>query len=333
MEVWGRIRAATAAAVAASEAAEQQFKAAQTSVGAAVIRAWLIRQENLAQAELATKAEKLAQDTAAALEDRFRSGQAGNPTSSLGAQVRLARSDAATAAAARQEREQAARQAERALAELCGKYPAAGKSGTAGFPSMNSRPPAGLPSQLLLRRPDILAAERKFAAQQSRILEAKRALFPRLSLSASGGGSSNALRQVLQSDYGIWSLGGQVVENILTGGQVKTEIAKRRTQEKEALTELQKTVLAAFREVEDALDAESTLAQREAAISEATKLAAEADTEARNDFRQGLGDILTVLQAQQRSIQTESSLLTLKRLRLENRVQLHQALGGDFSIH
>jgi outer membrane protein, multidrug efflux system len=333
LDLWGRIRAGTAAAVAAKEAADQDFRAAQASVGAAVVRAWLVRQENLAQANLATKAEQLANDTAQALEERFRSGQDQNGAGSLGAQVRLARSDAATAAASRLEREQAARQAERALAELCGSYPAA-KNAKASptFPTTDARPPAGLPSELLLRRPDILAAERRLAAQQARMKEAKRAIFPRLSLTANAGGSSNALRDVLNSDFGIWSLGGNVVQSILTGGQVRSEIAKRTAEESEALGTLQKTVLGAFREVEDALDAESTLASREAAVAEASKLATEADTEARNDFRQGIGDILTVLQAQQRAIQAESSLLTLKRLRLENRVQLHQALGGNFSV-
>jgi outer membrane protein, multidrug efflux system len=84
--------------------------------------------------------------------------------------------------------------------------------------------------------------------------------------------------------------------------------------------------------VESALEAESLLRRREAALAEAVRLASEADTEARANFRQGLGDLLTVLATQQRAIQARSALATARRLRLDNRVALHLALGGDFEV-
>ncbi len=330
IDLWGRIRAATGAAVAVAQAAEADFKAAQASVGASVVRAWLLVKEHRLQAELAGRAEAAAQDTAKALEERFRAGQE-QAGGSLGAQLRLARADAASAAATRTERELAMRQGQRALEELCGVFPKAEKMLGAGeLPILKKRPPAGVPSELLLRRPDILAAERRYAAQGLRRKEAKLAVFPRLNLVASLGGSSEALRSVLASDYGIWSLGGGVVQSVLTGGQVPAELGKRKDQEEESLSRLQKTVLGAFREVEDALDADQALAAQEQSLAEATRLASEADSEARADFKRGLGDILTVLQSQQRAIQAETALWSVRRARLENRVQLHLALGGDF---
>lgn len=161
--------------------------------------------------------------------------------------------------------------------------------------------------------------------------EARLAPFPRLSLTGSTGTSAEALKNVLNSDFGVWSLGGSVVQNILTGGQVQAEITRRTSQEQEALAGLQKTVLNAFSEVEQALDNESTLRSREAALREAERLAAEADSEARANYRNGLGDILTVLQTQSRLVQARSQLASVQRLRLDNRVALHLALGGGFS--
>ena len=160
--------------------------------------------------------------------------------------------------------------------------------------------------------------------------EAKRAVFPSLTLTGSMGTSTAALGKLLSSDFGVWNLGAKIFEPILTGGLVPAEISKRKAEESEALAGLQKTVLRAFAEVETALENEQILRRREESLAEAARLATEADAEARANFRQGLGDILTVLATQQRAIQSRSALASVRYLRLDNRVALHLALGGDF---
>ncbi len=110
------------------------------------------------------------------------------------------------------------------------------------------------------------------------------------------------------------------------------EIRRRGAEQDEALALLQKAVLKAFGEVEEALQLEGILREREVALEEALRLAAEADTEARANYRQGIGDILTVLATQNRALQAKSQLTLVRRLRLDNRVALHLALGGDFVI-
>jgi outer membrane protein TolC len=192
--------------------------------------------------------------------------------------------------------------------------------------------PTGLPSELLQRRPDILAAERRFAAQGMRQREAKRAVFPRLALTGSNGTNTDALKNLLASDYGVWSLGAGVTQTIFTGGQVLAEIRRRGAEQNEAQAALQKTVLQAFGEVEEALQLEGILGRREEALAESLRLAAEADTEARANYRQGIGDILTVLATQNRALQAKAQLVLVRRLRLDNRIALHLALGGDFRV-
>ena len=331
IDVWGRIRASTGAAVAAAEAAAMEHQAARVSLAAQVARAWFARIEAREQEEVARLALAATADTREALEERFRSGQAGDQ-GSLGAQLRLARSDEASARAALEQRREASARAARALELLLGRYPAGRAEGPASLPALPGPPPAGLPSELLQRRPDVLAAERRFAVQGMRQKEAWRAIFPRLSLTGSGGTNTDALTNLLASDYGVWNLGAGVVQTIFTGGQVISEIRRRGAEQDEALAALQKTVLTSFGEVEEALQLESILRRREAALDEAFRLASEADTEARANYRQGIGDILTVLATQNRALQARSQLVLVRRLRLDNRVALHLALGGDFEV-
>lgn len=332
LDIWGRYRAATGAAVAATEAAEQDARAARAAIAAQVARAWFALIEANEQEALALEAIKAVEDTEKSLEERFRAGQAGDQ-GGLGAQLRLARSDVESAKAALQQRREAQGQAARALELLMGRYPQGERHRSDRLPVLTAPPPAGLPSELLQRRPDIIAAERRLAVQGMRRKEAFRALWPSIKLTGSAGTSTDSLTSLLNSDFGVWSFGAKVTEPILTAGRATAELSKRGSEEAEALASLQKTVLTAFGEVENALASEQLLRSREAALTEATRLASEADAEARANFRQGLGDILTVLSTQQRAIQTRSALATIRRLRLDNRVALHLALGGDFRVH
>ncbi|HEX2749582.1 MAG TPA: efflux transporter outer membrane subunit [Verrucomicrobiales bacterium] len=331
LDIWGRYRAGKSAAIAAYQGAAQDERAAQAAIAAQVARAWFALIEASEQVDLAGEAMKAYQDTQESLEQRFRTGQAGDQ-GGLGAQLRLARSDIESARSVLEQRREAQGQAARALEILLGRYPQGDRHKSDRLPALTSPPPAGLPSELLQRRPDVLAAERRFAAQGMRQKEARRAVFPSLTLTGSLGTSTSALSKILTSDFGVWSFGAKVFEPILTGGLVPAEVQKRKAEESEALATLQKTVLKAFSEVENALEAEQLLRRREESLVEATRLAMEADSEARADFRRGLGDILTVLTTQQRAIQARSSLAAVRRLRLDNRVSLHLALGGDFRL-
>jgi multidrug efflux system outer membrane protein len=332
LDIWGRYRAGTSAAIAATQGAEQDERAARASIAAQVARAWLALIEANEQADLAAQAIKAYQDTETALDERFRTGQAGDQ-GGIGAQLRLARSDIQSARAILEQRREVQGQAARALELLLGRYPQGDRRRDDRLPALTSSPPAGLPSELLQRRPDILAAERRFAAQGMRQKEARRALWPSISLTGSLGTSTDALGKLLSSEFGVWSFGAKLAEPILTGGLIPAELRKREAEQSEALATLQKTVLNAFGEVENALEAEQLLRRREESLVEATRLATDADIEARANFRQGLGDILTVLVTQQRSIQSRSALALVRRLRLDNRVALHLALGGDFKVH
>ncbi|MEZ5383948.1 MAG: efflux transporter outer membrane subunit [Prosthecobacter sp.] len=327
LDLWGRIRAGKSAAYAQGEAAEADARAARASIAASVARAWFALAEAQLQLQLAKETQAANEATAKAVRERFK---AGDDRQGAASQLRIADSDVANSRAIVSEREQQLESAKRQLEVLLGRYPSGRIAGNARLPSPGGMPPAGLPSELLQRRPDVLAAERRFAATGKSLSEARRAVFPRLSLTGSGGTNTRELGQLLNSDFAVWQIAANAIQPIFAGGRIRAETDIRRADEKEALATLQKTVLDAFSEVETALANERHLASREQALNEAVRLAREADQSARADYAQGLGDLLTVLTAQTRLLQTRAQLITVQRLRLENRVNLHLALGGDY---
>jgi outer membrane protein TolC len=140
------------------------------------------------------------------------------------------------------------------------------------------------------------------------------------------------LSDILDSSFGIWSIAGRAVQPILTGGALQSQLEARTADEKEALANLQQIVLRGFGEVETALAADTYLVDRERALEDAYAMAEDGAKSAERDFALGTGDVLTLLAAQTRRIDLAVQRLMLRRLRLDNRVNLHLALGGDYRI-
>ena len=329
IDLWGKIRAGRSAALGELQASGYDLHAARISLGAQIAKAWFALGEANEQIEIAKKALRIREDTETAVRDRF--GRALDGEGGTASQVRLAQTDVATAKANvalwEGEREHALRQ----LELLVGRYPEGRNLSVKGLPGLPRRPPAGLPSELLLRRPDILAAERRLAASGRRVDEARLAKYPSFSLSGSLGTTTESLDRVLDSSFGVWSFGAGLVQPILTGGRLTEQQRIQESDERAALGDLQQTVLTAFGEVEQALVAEAYLARRTKALEDAIKLALEAAKSAEQDYVDGSGDFLTRLLAESRTIEVAGQLVGMKRIQLNNRVNLHLALGGSFS--
>jgi NodT family efflux transporter outer membrane factor (OMF) lipoprotein len=330
LDVWGRIRAGQSAALGDLQAESYQRRAAQMSLAGQVAKAWFALGEANEQIRLAQAAIAVRSKTVQSMRERF--AEALVDEGGLASQVRLAETDLATSEASlsrwQAERERALRQVEL----LVGRYPQGADLTAGGLPAAPTHPPAGLPSELLLRRPDILAAERRFAAAGKRRESARLARFPSFSLTGSKGTNTDSLHQVLDSRFGVWSLAGGVVQPILSGGRLREEERIAGYDERIALRELQQVVLKGFGEIEQSLVAEKYYAQREAAVAKSAALAREAAQAAIQDFADGAIDALTLLSAQDRQVQTSFQLAELRRMRLDNRVNLHLALGGDFNL-
>jgi len=327
-DIWGRVRAGESAALAEWQAGGQQYRAARASLAAQVCKAWFALAEAKEQWALANEALEIRKKTEESVRERFEMNMQAQGGSA--SQLRLAQTDVALAKADLSSRQGLVESATRQVELLVGRYPSAQLAGRSQLPKSPSAPPSGLPSELLLRRPDVLAAERRYAATIKRVKEAKLAAFPSFKLTGSGGTNTDALTNILNSNFGVWSLGASATQYLLTGGQVRGEIRIRKSETREALSKLHQTVLQAFGEVEQALAAERWLERREREMHEALLLAREASKAAEDDYRDGNGDVLTLFVAQSRRIQLESRFISLRRLRLVNQVDLHLALGGGF---
>lgn len=218
--------------------------------------------------------------------------------------------------------------ARRRLEVLLGRYPAAWIETAEALPPLPAPLPAGLPSELLARRPDLIGALNRLKAAGLRVEEARATLLPSIQLTASGGVSSEALSQLLDPASLFWSVTGGLVQPILNGRRLRNEIRFNEAQVEELLASYRTTVLTALREVEDALTTEISLREQERRLAEAVR-EAEASLElSKHAFRTGTPDPFSLLESLDNRLATQSAHLTVRRVLLSNRISLYLALGG-----
>lgn len=324
IDLWGKLSAAQAAALANLQASQATYRGARQSLAAQTAKAYFAAIEAKRQVELAQATYSNNKTSAEQIETRYERGV----RSSL--DLRISLTDLATAEDRLHQRQQQYNATVRQLEVLLGRYPSGTFQISDALPTVPNAVPGGLPADLISRRPDLVAAERRFAASKSNHTAAKRSRYPSISLTASGGTSSGALGDLLNGDYSVWNLVGNLTQPLFQGGRIQGNINLTKAQSDEALATYAQTVLQAYAEVENTLTDENLLAQRLRALETATEQALEARRLAEDRYNRGLTDLITMLQTQRTAYQTESQLITVQRLRLNARIDLHLALGGGF---
>lgn len=327
VDLWGKAKAGTEAAIADAEAQAQADRALRSSLAAQVTKAWLAVAETNEQVALAERNVKSRDESTTLVLERFERAIAEDGGSA--AQVRLSETELSSAKSDLESRKGERERALRQLELLLGRYPSGNVAAAARLPKLPAPPPTGLPSELLLRRPDLLEAERRLAAAGRRKDESVKALYPSISLTGSLGTTTDQLEKILSSSAGVWSLGGSLAQPIFQGGRLRGGIEQADAAEREAVANLQRVTLDAFGEVEQSLITELYLRRQAAELEQSVNLASDAAERANEEFRNGTGGVLTYLASQNQEIQASSALATVRRLLLDNRVNLHLALGGD----
>lgn len=221
-------------------------------------------------------------------------------------------------------------QLEHAIAILVGKPPA-----DLSIASVDSRDvlpvvPVAVPSQLLERRPDISAAERRMAAANASIGVAQAAYYPTLSLSATGGLSASTLARWLSLPDRIWSLGSSLAGTVFDGGLRAANKAQAVATYDQTVANYRQTVLTAFQEVEDNLAATRVLEQESVVQNDALHSAREALSLVNNRYRAGTAALLDVLTAQTAAYTAENTTLTIMGRQYTAAITLIKALGGGW---
>lgn len=190
---------------------------------------------------------------------------------------------------------------------------------------------AGVPSEVLQRRPDVLQAERQLQAANANIGAARAAFFPSISLTASAGTTSNALSRLFDGGTGFWSFMPQLHIPIFEGGRNRANLKVSEVERDIAVAEYEKAIQAAFRDVADSLAQRGTLDDQlraQTALVEASE-----DTQALSNarYRRGVDSFLNVLDAQRSLYSAQQDLITLVQTRNSNHIALYKALGGGWN--
>ncbi len=324
VDLWGRVRRSFEAAQAQAEASVSDYQNVLLTLTADVaVNYFLIRSLD---SEIATlrRTVELRSESVSILNDRFIIGTISEMDVAR-AKTELASSKSELVDITRQRAETL-----NALALLCGKpassFEMAESTSTASPPTV----PAGLPSSLLERRPDIASAERNLAARNAQIGAAKAAYFPVLNLTGQAGYLSSKADSLFTADSRIWSIGPGIALPLFTGGRTAAQVKQAEAIYHETLAGYRETVLTAFKEVEDSL-AQITLRNEQACVqAEAVTSAGRAAELAKAQYEAGTITYLEVVDAERTLLQQERLRVQIEGQRFAAGVRLIKALGGGW---
>ncbi|HEC44924.1 MAG TPA: efflux transporter outer membrane subunit [Bacteroides sp.] len=325
MDFWGKYRRATQAARAELIASEYGYQTVQLSLISGVADLYfqlLGLQASLEISERTWETRKVALEI---IQERYNKGII--PELDLN----QAQIQEAIAAGAIPFYERLVSQTENALSTLVGLNPRAVEYGPLRELIESPDIPAGLPSELLERRPDVLAAEQLFYAQTARIGVAQAMRFPSISLTAGLGAVSTDLSSFSAGSNLAWSLGGGIVGPIFNFGKNKRRVEVEHQRAEQSLFAYEETVLQAFREVEDALIEIETLNRELEAVNRRVIAAVNAATLSEARYNGGQTSYLEVLESDRQMFNAELAAAETYQLHLNSYVKLYKALGGGWA--
>ncbi|HPF45706.1 MAG: efflux transporter outer membrane subunit [Alphaproteobacteria bacterium] len=325
VDLWGKLSASAANARSNYEVAKYDFYGARLSLAAQVAQAWFDVIEANQQLDLSRSTVKNYERATGIIRDRFEKGL------SSGLDLRLSITSLEAAKATEKQRETDHRLAMRRLELFAGRYPAANIDVSGEIPADLDDVPVGVPLDLLERRPDLQSAKARLFAAGYRAQVAEKALLPSISITARGSNTSEEFGDLLKFDNIFWNLVGGITQPIFQGGQLRYAAKAEQLNFEAQKQNYAQTLLRAFKEVEDALDYDRSLAARVEHIEIAAQNAVAAEEVALEQYSQGLITISTLLQSQRSSLTQQSQLLNIKKQRINNRISLYLSLGGDFT--
>ena len=328
LDFFGRVKSLNDAALASYLATDEARQAAQISLVAQVAQAWFTERAYAEQYALAQQTYDARARTYKLTQQRAEVGA----SSRLDLRSNETLMETARASALTLARQRA--QAENALTLLVGQPSATAAGGNAGAMPTDaqidalSAVPAGLPSDLLTRRPDIRAAEQRLKSANANIGAARAAFFPRISLTAAIGATSPTLAGLFDSGTGSWSFAPQLALPIFDAGRNRANLTLTEVRKNIAVADYEKTIQTAFREVADALAARDYLGEQVAAQRAVQDAQADRLKLLQLRFDNGVASSLDVLDAQRELFSAQQSLVQARLLRTTSAIDLYRALGG-----
>jgi len=323
-DLWGRLRSSVEAANAGAAASQADLASARLSAQGELAIDYFSLREADAEIGLLRATVEGYERSLQITQNRYAAGVIAK-TDVLQAQTQLANTRADLAALQGQRA-----RLEHAIAVLIGKPPASFTLAPIKFNLRLPEIPPGMPSQLLERRPDVAAAERRMAQANARIGVAQAAYFPTLSLTGNGGFASSSLSTLFDVSSRTWSLGAGLGMTLLDFGARGAQVDITRAAYDEAVADYRQTVLDAFQEVEDNIATTHWLADEMRIQIEATRLARENVVLTTNQYKAGLVSFVNVALAQASQLNEERQAVILVGRRMSATVALIRAVGGTW---
>jgi outer membrane protein, multidrug efflux system len=324
-DLWGRLRYGRNAAQESYGSVRADFEFARQSLAANTAKTWFNASETFQQQQITEDMVKASQELVTLANQRLTIGP-GNEQD-----VAIARASLGNFQDTARQVRLAHEQTLRALELLLGRYPAAELASRHDFSQMPPEIAAGLPLEMLERRPDMIAAERRVAAAFNRVGEAKAAQLPRLILNANVAALESDILQLKEDfDNPTGGAGAKIIAPIYQGGALKTQVKIRTLEQKEAVAHYAQMALRALGDVENALAASRALTERETFLRQVLTDSERALALAETSYRVGRGDLRSVRQQQLEVYTARLALLRVQSEQLTQRINLHLALGGSF---
>jgi multidrug efflux system outer membrane protein len=331
VDLWGRYRSASAAARAELLASQYGREVVYTTLTASVAKGYFALRSLDAQIALARDTLENRRQALALMQRRFAAGE----ISEL--EVRLAEAEVAGIESALAQRVQQTRLVETALAGLLGRQPrqivAEQLPRGLSLQALALPPeiPAGLPSELLARRPDVRQAEANLAAARARIDQAKAALYPSVGLTAYLGSESRALTDLFSGPATVWGIAASLVQTVFDAGRNEAALQATVARQEMVLIGYEETVKRAFREALDALIVYRQARERAEAEARQSEALRRSLTLADLRYRYGESGYLEVLYAQRNLFDSEQKRILARELQLIALADLFRALGGGWN--
>lgn len=322
LDFWGRIRSSQASAAARLAASEAELTAARLSIAGLVARSWFALISLNQSTGLARRQAEIYREQLALVEDKYNAGQVDQVDPAL-AQASLAGAEALVA-----QLEAQSQAAARALEVLLGRYPSAEIKAAGQFPALPGSVAAGVPANLLNRRPDMRAALAKVDAAFFDVKAAELALLPGFSLTGRAGQANVDLLQILDLAPDVLGIGVALLQPIFNGGALNAGIAGANARQKAAIADYGSKALAAFREVETTLDNERYYRKRLSLVQDQSRNYTDAVNLAVDKYTAGTISLQNLLQLQADLLASDQAVIDATAGLLANRVELYVALGG-----
>jgi NodT family efflux transporter outer membrane factor (OMF) lipoprotein len=324
LDLWGRVRRNVESAEASAQASEADLAGARLSAQALLVQDYLLLRVQDAQIRLLNDTVEAYTRSLQLTRNQYAVGVAGRSDVTLAeTQLKSTQAQALDAGVQRA-------QLEHAIALLIGKPPAELSIAPAPIEPRFPEIPPGLPSELLERRPDIAAAERRVATANGQIGVAEAAFFPTVTLSAAGGFAASSFPNLFSAPASFWSLGAALAQSVFDAGLRRAQTEQAIAAYDATVANYRQTVLGGFQEVEDNLAALRILEQEAAVQDEAVKAARQSLAITLNQYRAGTANYLAVVVVQAQALANERSTVNILGQRLNASVALIKALGGGW---